>query len=147
VRNVTPAFWDASAVVPLCIPETATPWPHRLQAGWRPLIVWWGTPIDVRTALARTRRETRLSEKRHRQALTTLERLRESWREILPSDRVRDLAAGLAERQDIRAGDALQLAAAIVWCHGEPHDRVFFCLDRPLALAAEHAGFTVFRQP
>jgi uncharacterized protein len=145
---VTPAFWDASAVVPLCIPEIATPWLRRLQAGWRPLIVWWGTSIEVRTALARARRETRISEKQHRQALTTLERLRESWREILPSDRVRDLAAGLAERRGMRAGDALQLAAAMVWCSGEPHGRVFFfCLDRRLALTAEHVGFTVFRQP
>ena len=101
----------------------------------------------MRTALARARRETRISDKQHRQALNTLERLGESWREILPSDRVRDLAAGLAERPELRAGDALQLAAAMVWCNGEPRGRVFFCLDRRLALAAEHAGFTVFRQP
>jgi hypothetical protein len=75
VPNVTPAFWDASAVVPLCIPEDrdtlASPAASRLAS--IPLMCLVG--------------QTRISEKQHRQTLTTLERLPESWREILPSDR------------------------------------------------------------
>jgi hypothetical protein len=62
---------------------------------------------------------------------------------ILPSDGMRDLAVAQIERFPLQAGDALQLAAALVWCRQKPRGRQFVCNDRQLGAAAETAGFTV----
>jgi len=45
------AFWGASAVVPLCIPQAASAVSHRLRREYRELVVWWGTPVEVRSAI------------------------------------------------------------------------------------------------
>ena len=45
----------------------------------------------------------------------------------------------------LRAADALQLAAALVWCRQRPHGRAFVVADDGLSDAAEAEGFTVIR--
>jgi hypothetical protein len=42
----------------------------------------------------------------------------------------------------LRAADALQLAAALVWCQGDPLQHGFVCLDQRLREAARREGFT-----
>jgi hypothetical protein len=69
--------------------------------------------------------------------------LRQSWGEILPSERVRSLAEELPDQMGLRAAEAMQLAAALVWCRERPRGRPFVCLDRPLATAAAHLGFSL----
>jgi predicted nucleic acid-binding protein len=66
-----------------------------------------------------------------------------SSKEIVPSSNVRELAFRQLERFPLRAADALQLAAALVWCGERPRGRWFVCADRQLAAAATGAGFEV----
>jgi predicted nucleic acid-binding protein len=66
-----------------------------------------------------------------------------SSKEILPSANVREVAFQQLERFPLRAADALQLAAALVWCGERPRGRWFVCADRRLAAAATGAGFDV----
>jgi len=45
----------------------------------------------------------------------------------------------------LRAADALQLAAALVWCSNRPRGRAFLVADGALSDAAEAEGFAVIR--
>lgn len=141
------AFWDASAVVPLCVSQPATGFFRRLlRAHGRPA-VWWGTPVEARSAFARLRREKATTETELARSLERLARLRRSWDEMLPTDELRDLAEQLPDRFQLRAADAFQFAAAVIWCNGRPRNRPFICFDRSLAVAAAKVGFTVIGLP
>jgi hypothetical protein len=72
-----------------------------------------------------------------------LGQLRPSWDEIQPSESVRAIAEELPDRYDVRALDAMQLAAALVWCRERPNRRPFICFDERLSSAAAAAGFAV----
>ena len=136
------AFWDASAIVPLCCSQTAT---NRSRKLLRDVgrIVWWGTPIEARSAFARLVRDGSLTDAERVRAVTLLEQLRDSWDEIQPSETVRDVAEDLPDRHGVRAADAVQLAAALVWCRERPNRRPFICFDERLSRAAADVGFTV----
>lgn len=69
------------------------------------------------------------------------------WQEIAPSDRVRALATILIRRHALRAGDALQLGAALDWVDNDPTGRGFVTFDARLATAAALEGFTVIGDP
>ena len=66
-----------------------------------------------------------------------------SSRCIEPIEIVRELALAQLDRFPLKAGDALQLAAALVWCRQRPHRRTFVCNDRQLRSAADALGFEV----
>jgi hypothetical protein len=55
------AFWDASAIIPLCCSQPATAQGRRLQRELKRMVVWWGTPLEDRSAFARLVRERRLT--------------------------------------------------------------------------------------
>lgn len=84
-----------------------------------------------------------MSEKDLAHAMVRLDFLRRSWQEVGPTDQVREVAEELPQRYGLRAADAFQLAAALVWCKELPKNRVFVCIDKRLATAADDAGFTV----
>jgi predicted nucleic acid-binding protein len=136
------AFWDASAVVPVCVPSQAS---RRARALLRahPLVIWWGTLVEIRGALTRLRRESALSAAAFQASGDRLNHLLLSWREIQPVDSVRRLAAEQLDRFPIRAGDALQLGAALVWSKQKPRGRLFVCNDERLSAAARETGFDV----
>jgi predicted nucleic acid-binding protein len=135
-----PAFWDASALVPLCLPGPADPRARRLLREQKP-VVWWGTPVEMAGAFARLRREGHLTPTQAESARTRLDILRRAWLEVQPIAEVRELAEDLIERRELRAADALQLAAALVWCNRRPARRHFICQDRRLRRAASEEGF------
>lgn len=137
------AFWDTSAIVPLCCSQPATARCKSLFREDPRLVAWWGAPVEARSALARLRREGRLTAAGRATAVGLLARLRVSWDEILPSERVRALAEDLPDEYAVRAADALQLAAALVWCREKPRRRAVVCFDDQLAKAAAAVGFTV----
>jgi predicted nucleic acid-binding protein len=137
------AFWDASAIVPLCCSQAATRRGRKLLRELERMVVWWGTPIEARSAFARLVRDGALKEAERVQAIGLLDQLRPSWSEVQPSERVRDLALDLPDRHALRAADAMQLAAALVWCREAPAGRPFVCFDERLSRAAAQAGFTV----
>jgi predicted nucleic acid-binding protein len=137
-----PGFWDASALVPLCVPMQNPRNGRRLLREYTP-IVWWGSALEILSALTRLRRQSFLTDPQFNAARARLGALRTTWREIQPSDRLRDLAQERLDRQELRAADALQLAAALVWCNQQPRNRPFLCRDVKLREAARNLGFLI----
>ena len=107
------------------------------------IAVWWATSLEVGSVLRRVRREDAISEAALHAARERLAALLNRCTEVPPTDLVRDLALTQIDRFPLKAGDALQLAAALVWCRQKPSGRWFVCNDRQLSAAAEAAGFTV----
>jgi len=139
-----PGFWDASALVPLCVP-TASPQHSRKLLHQYPPVVWWGSLLEVQSALARLNRERLLPDKHYSTALQRLSILARGWREIQPTTRLRDIAGNRIALHELRAAGALQLAAALVWCNERPKNRVFLCRDLRLQEAARLEGFDMVR--
>jgi len=138
----TLAFWDSSALVPLCIHEATS---HQAESHLRKSIpvVWWGSQVEVYSALARLERTGLLEDREKQGALSRLTLLSSSWKEILPGDQLRELATQLLDTHDLRAADSLQLAAALTWCQLRPAKRRFVCADARLSKAAAATGFDV----
>lgn len=76
-------------------------------------------------------------------ALDGLARLSGEWEEIPPTDELRASAVRLLDIYPLRAGDALQLAAALTAAAGDPASVGFVCLDDRLAEAAKQEGFSI----
>ena len=134
------AFWDTSAILHICVPGQVS---SRAKSLLRvhPPVVWWTAAVEVRSALERLRREASLSSAAYTASNRRLEELLGSCREIQPTDPLRELAASLLERFPLRASDALNLAAALVWTKQIPRGRMFICNDRRLTSAARALGF------
>ena len=139
-----PAFWDTSAVAPLCVSQSTTAASHRMMQKGHSLVVWWATPVEVISAFARLELAGSLDAEDLKRAMAKLTRLRDTWVEIVPSDRVRGRAEAFPRAHKLRAGDAFQLAASLAWCAERPQGRPFVCMDHRLAAAARDVGFTVF---
>lgn len=137
------AFWDASAIVPLCCSQPATAQGQRLRRELKRMVVWWGTPLEARSAFARLVREGKLTAAQRATAVRLLAQLRIAWDEVLPTEKARSLAEDLPDSHDIRAADAAQLAAALVWCRERPKQRPLVCFDERLRTAAASLGFAV----
>ena len=140
---MTLAFWDASAIVPLCCSQPGTARGRRLHRELKRMVVCWGTPLEARSALARLLREGQLTADGRVKAIRLLGQLRVAWDEILPTERVRSIAEDLPDAHGVRAADAAQLASALVWCRERPKQRPFVCFDEHLRTAATALGFVV----
>ena len=135
-----PAFWETSAIVPICIKQKGTGTAHQLLAA-HPMVVWWATTVEMRSALARVARMGLLTAAEHMEARQRTEDLRKSWREIQPGEPLRNVAESLLDRFPLRAADALQLAAALTWCRNVPRERRFLSGDKQLLEAARSLRF------
>jgi len=140
---VKTAFWDSSALLPLCVPRRDKAGALRQLLNDYPPVVWWSSPVEVASAMERLRRRGELSPEECAASRQRLAELRLSWREIQPTMRLRGLADACLSRFDLRAADALQLAAALIWCREAPGGRAFLCCDRRLSQTASEAGFSV----
>lgn len=136
-------FWDASALVPLCVRQPSTRSIKALLRADPVIVAWWATPVECASAFARLRREGRLSDDGMRDALGVLDATHAKWSEVLPTDAVRDQARRLLAEHDLRAADALQLAAALAWAGERPAGQPVVTLDVRLAFAARNEGFEV----
>ena len=136
-------FWDSSALVPLCVDEPQTQQLRQVLEADRGVTVWWGTPVECASALARRWRERTLDRRAHEKAVECIDSLGGDWIEVSASEEVRRLAVRSVRIHQLRAGDALQLAAAMLWAEGRPRGREFVSLDSRLAEAARLEGFTV----
>lgn len=145
VRPPEIAFWDTSGIVPLCCFQARSAPARQAARVYGRQIVWWGTAVEAWSAISRLMREGALSPQGSRQALSRLDALRWRWSEVLPTEDLREKACRVLARHPLRAADALQLAAALVWCEDYPRGRCFVCGDGALAQAAEAEGFTVIR--
>ena len=140
----TTAFWDASALVPLCVHESSSRQAQAFLRRFAP-VVWWGSPVEVASAVCRLYRSGELTDAGKQGALTRLQLLSQSWREVLPNLQLRDIAVRCLQTYSLRAADSLQLAAALVWCDHRPSRRHLICADLRLALAAKSAGFSLLQ--
>lgn len=136
------AFWDASALVHVCVPGQISR-PARELIRTVPMASWWATPVEVRSALGRLQREGVISPVAFRASWERLSGLLSGCVVVPPADAVKELALAQLDRFPLKAGDALQLGAALVWCRQKPRGRLMVCNDRQLLKAAVAAGFEV----
>lgn len=134
------AFWDTSALVPLCVRESRSPRALSLHRQYE-IVVWWATSVEVASALTRLLRMGLLSPRDWAQARSTASVFTEAWMVVSPSNEVRAKAQQIVERYDLRAADSFQLAAALEWCGDVPQGRKFLTADARLFQAALLSGF------
>lgn len=136
-------FWDSSAVVPLLVDESPRDALLELLRRDSGMIVWWGTPVECASAIARREREGALGAAN--QAVERLRAMAGEWHEVLATDTVRSAALRMLRVHPLRAADSLQLAAAFVAAEHDPPSLEFVSLDDRLVEAADREGFRVFR--
>lgn len=138
-------FWDTSALVPLVLHESTSASARQALAADAEIVVWWATPIECTSAIARAEREARIDDAGMTDALAGLRLLRSGWSEMDATVRLRETAERLVRVHPIRAADAMQLAAAASAAEGSPSGLPFVTLDDRLAVAADREGFPVVR--
>lgn len=136
-------FWDSSALVPTLVPEARSETAISLLRADRRVILWWVSPAECQSALYRQHREDGIPLNLLNEALVRLRGLVEDADFIAPTTGLRERAGRLVAAHPLRAADALQLAAALVWCDEAPLDAAFVCLDDRLREAARREGFAV----
>jgi predicted nucleic acid-binding protein len=107
------------------------------------LVVWWAAKVECLSALSRRRREGVLSTDAELKAREILSALSAEWSEIQPTELVRQRAERLVAIHPLRAADAFQLAAALIWGQESPQGLEIVCLDQSLREGAHKEGFSV----
>ena len=138
-------FWDTSALVPLLVAEDATKAVTSLLTADPIVLVAWTTPVECASALARAEHDGHLSSAQASTAFARLDALAANWREVEPSNDLRDIARRLLRVHRLRAGDAIQLASASLAAERRPASLTFVTLDERLEAAAGKEGFPVVR--
>jgi uncharacterized protein len=136
-------FWDSSALVPLLAAEAATRPVRALYLRDSAVVVWWATPVECASAIARLERDQALSAADAAVAFARLDALAASWLHVEPSDEIRETARRLLRVHPLRAADALQLAAAFVAAERRPSTLTLVTLDDGLRTAAGREGFVL----
>ncbi len=139
------AFWDASAIVPLCCLQPQTTAARQARRLFPQLVIWWATSVECNSALRRLERAQELTARETQAGIQELDRLRLRWTEVAPLEEVRILAENLLGIHPLRAADALQLSAALIWCNRHPRGKAFISGDEKLLEAAEKEGFNVVK--
>ena len=135
------AFWDTSAIVPLCCVQTFSVEARKVNRRFSDPVIWWGTPVEMKSAFDKLKNTAALTSKQLADALRLWKRFRLKTRSMIPYERTLALAEEIPDRFQLRTLDAFQLAAALIWCNERPQNRAFVCADSKLARAAEDAGF------
>jgi predicted nucleic acid-binding protein len=136
-------FWDSSAVVPLLIAEARSDaLTQQLSVDTEP-VIWWTTPLECQSALQRRHRDRPFAAAELTGYADRLRQIVQHADTVAPTDEVRRRAARLLAVHALRAADALQLAAALIWSEEQPHGESFVSLDGRLRDAAAREGFTL----
>jgi hypothetical protein len=136
-------FWDSSAVVPLLVRQ---PTSARVDRWWSEdprLALWTLSPVEITSALWRQVREGILDEADARAVEARTQELADASHTVADIEGVKALARRLLRVHPLRAADALQLGAAVVWAGGRPQGKTLLTLDDRLAAAARREGFEV----
>ena len=136
-------FWDSSALVCLLVEQSGSAMAKSVFRGDVQVCVWWGTKLEITSALTRLEREG-LEPRILRQALERLESFASAWSEVPPGEAIREIAVRLVRIHPLRAADALQLGAAISASERKPANLDIVSLDERLSTAALREGFSVF---
>jgi uncharacterized protein len=136
-------FWDSSALVPLLVSEDTSAPLEALFLDEQSVAVWWGAEVECASAAARLEREGKLTPPETNDVFQHLQELAEIWHVIDPVETIRVSAKRFLRVHDLRASDALQLAAAFLAAEGRPASLEVVCLDDRLVTAAQREGFQV----
>jgi predicted nucleic acid-binding protein len=140
-------FWDSSALVPLLVAEETSEALQALFQDDQEVAAWWGTEVECASAVARLERMGQLTPEETSEVFQQLQALAQVWHLIDPVETVRVSAKRFLRVHDIRAADALQLAAAFLAAEGRPASLEVFCLDDRLVTAFRREGFKVIDRP
>ncbi len=135
-----PAFWDTGALVPLWVHQAGSPQTRAWYKAYE-IVVWWATPVEVASALARLSRLKHMSGRPWGDVQKSIAESAETWYVVSPSVAIQTRAIELVELYAVSAADALQLAAALEWCEYAPRTRAFLTCDDRLRQAARLSGF------
>lgn len=136
-------FWDASALLCLAVRDGATERMETLLRRDPEIVIWWGTPVDCASALAAAQRQGRLTEDDLPKARGVIDHLRQRAFEIQALEEVRARALRILSLHPLRSPQALELAAALVWCRERTTGVSFVSAEAPLRYAAAREGFRV----
>jgi uncharacterized protein len=136
-------FWDSSALVPLLIAEDSSERLVALRKADPNMVVWWGSETECLSALARREREGILTRDVVVSAECLLEDALESACVVLASSEVRHFARRLLFTHPLRAADALQLGAALLFAGNQVRKLPIVTMDKNLAECAGREGFPV----
>jgi len=136
------AFWDASALIPLCVQQVQTPQARKLYMGFG-IAVWWATPVEIMSGLSRLKRMGEIGDAPFQTGKQRAQALEQLWDSVNPAASIAAQACSLLEVYPLRAADALQLAAALDCFDQSPRGHVFITADERLSEAARRAGFSV----
>ncbi len=138
-------FWDSSALLPLLAKELNSGATRRFLETEPEVAIWWGTPVECISALARKEREGKLGLPQMIAAERNLDLIVQSSVIVDATDRVRLLARRLLRRHPLRAADSLQLAAACTLAGEMTANYGFISNDERLTVAASKEGFAIVR--
>ncbi len=136
-------FWDTSALIPVALEEPGSRTVRELLSSDSRTVVWWVTPVECASAVARLRRDGVIDAAGEAHASRVLNGLLAPSDQVHASESLREQAIRIVRVHALRAADALQLAAALAWADGAPSARGFVCLDERLRDAARREGFEV----
>jgi predicted nucleic acid-binding protein len=136
-------FWDTSALVTLVTGPGSHERFEQLYGDGTGVCVWWVTPVEIVSTIARRERGGELAPDAATEANALLGRMEESWHEVPPSPGLRNLAKRLLRVHALRAADGLQLAAALTLAGDNPGGTEFVCRDSRLADAAAREGLRI----
>ena len=100
-------FWDASAIVPLIADEPMRERLFALLDEDPEIVTWWGTSVEIASALARRERQSLLTADEVTAALSAARQIADSSHEIAPSTSIRRAAERLLRVHPLRATDSL----------------------------------------
>jgi predicted nucleic acid-binding protein len=134
-------FWDSSALIQLFVEQDHSEILRKIAKEDPDIVVWWGTIIECKSAIARLRRECIVTVDEEEEIRSKLKTASSCWIEIMPGEQVRQVASRLLINHPLRTADSLQLAAAITWAGAPVQEDCFVCLDSKLREAARKEGF------
>jgi predicted nucleic acid-binding protein len=136
-------FWDSSAITPLLVPEADSSHREQQLSADSEMLVWFGTLAEVESSLARRKRSSQLPPEAELRARRHFDELSAHWTEVTPTNEVRARAIRLLRVHTLRAADAFQLAAALVFCREQPQHLPILTADQRLRSAAQLEGFPI----
>lgn len=136
-------FWDSSAIIPLLVRQAASPRTDQWFAEDSDIVIWTLTPVEITSAVWRLVRQGVLGEPDAQAAELRARQLSDASHVIADVELVKSMAQRTLRMHPLRAADAMQLSAALVWAGNRRQRMILHTLDERLAASARREGFEV----
>lgn len=136
------AYWDSSALIPLCVPQAQSQKARLLYDSYN-VVTWWASEVEIISGLTRLKRMRQISDEGLFIGRQVAQEIIETWSPTQSPPVVAANACSLLEQFPLSAADALQLAVALASCEHSPRGYVLITADLRLADAARDTGFSV----